>query len=117
MTRHRVIFEPMGVTVEADTSLYPYGRNGEPGSILDIAVSHGVQVEHACGGAGVCATCHVIVVKGEENLSPAGDDELDVVDMAPNHTPQSRLACKAVVCGDVVVRIPGWNRNAASEKS
>jgi 2Fe-2S ferredoxin len=115
MGQYKVTFEPMGATVEVDPSLYPYSRHGQPGSLLDIALAHGVELEHACGGAGVCATCHVILVKGAENLSPPTDDELDVVDMAPNHTPDSRLACKAVVRGDVMVRVPGWNRNAVPE--
>jgi 2Fe-2S ferredoxin len=117
MATYSVTFDPVGATVEVDPSLYPYSRYGQPGSLLDIALAHGVELEHACGGAGVCATCHVIVVKGRENLSPPTDDELDVVDMAPNHTPDSRLACKAVVRGDVTVRVPGWNRNAVPEKT
>ena len=44
-----------------------------------------------------------------------GDEELDRVDYAPGATPQSRLACQAVVKGDVTVRVPNWNRNAVSE--
>ncbi len=60
---------------------------------------------------GVCATCHVIIEAGSENLSEPTDDELDRVDYAPNTTPRSRLACMAVVKGDVTVRVPDWNRN------
>jgi 2Fe-2S ferredoxin len=109
---HKVTFKPADVTVEVDPAQYPYGGDGEPGSLLDIALTHGVQLEHACGGAGVCGTCHIIVESGMENLSPVGDDEMDTVENAPGNTPNSRLACQAVVKGDVVVRIPGWNRNA-----
>lgn len=116
MAKYKVTFEPMGQTVEADSELYPYGDNGLPGSILDIALHHGIEIEHACGGQGVCATCHVIISRGAENLSPATDDEMDAVDLAPSVTPNSRLACLAVVQGDVTVQIPGWNRNAVSER-
>jgi 2Fe-2S ferredoxin len=116
MATHKVTFEPAGVTAEVDPDLYPYGKKGQPGSLLDIALTHGVQIEHACGGVGVCATCHVIVTQGAENLSPPEDEELDRVDYAPGATPQSRLACQAVVQGDVTVRIPNWNRNAVTEK-
>jgi len=49
------------------------------------------------------------------NLSEADEDELDSVEKAPGNTPDSRLACQAVVVGDVTVTIPGWNRNIASE--
>ena len=40
-----------------------------------------------------------------------GDDELDVIEQAPGNTPESRLACQAVVRDDVTVTIPEWNRN------
>ncbi len=106
MATHKLTFQPSGVTVEADPAHYPFGRDGEPGSILDIALSHGVDIDHACAGAGVCGTCHVIVVDGMANLSEATDDELDTVEQQAGNTPESRLACQAVVNGDVTVRLP-----------
>lgn len=117
MVKHKVTFEPAGITVDADPEQYPYGRSGEAGSILDIALANDVHIEHACGGVGVCATCHVIVEQGAENLSEPDDDELDTVEQAPDCTPASRLACRAVVNGDVTVTIPGWNRNVVPENS
>ncbi|MBN1943326.1 MAG: 2Fe-2S iron-sulfur cluster binding domain-containing protein [Phycisphaerae bacterium] len=117
MPKYRVTFQPMGKTVEADPAAYPYGDHGLPGSLLDIALAFGVPIEHACGGVGACATCHVIVTAGEENLSPPSEEELDQVELAPESSPDSRLACLAVVRGDVTVRIPGWNRNAVSENA
>ena len=113
----KVTFIPAGVTVEVDPADPPKQRDGEEGSLLSIALSGGVEIEHACGGVGVCGTCHVLVDSGAENLSEADDDELDVVDAVPANALNSRLACRAVVCGgDVTVTIPGWNRNAVSEK-
>ena len=117
MARYKVRFDPADMTVEVDPDEYPYGRDGEPGSVLDIAVTHGVPIEHACGGVGVCGTCHVRVTGGAGNLSEADDDEIDVVDEVPGNTLESRLACKAVVGGDVTVMIPGWNRNVVPEES
>ena len=105
MAKFNVKFEPSGTTVEVDPSLYPYGRHGEPGSLLDIALTHGVAIDHACGGAGVCGTCHVVVIDGAENLSPASDDEMDTVTAQPGSELNSRLACRAVVRGPVTVRI------------
>ena len=115
MARYKVTFQPAGVTVEADPALYPYGRHGRhgrPGSLLDIALSHGVPIPCACGGAGVCATCHVIVEAGRDNLDECTEDELDGLDRVPGSGLHSRLACQAVVNGDVTVRVPEWNRNA-----
>lgn len=115
MPTYKVTFLPLGRTVIADSARYPYSSHGEPGSVLDIALGNGVELEHACGGVGVCGTCHIIVKAGKENLSEPTDDEMDVVDMAPGNTVESRLACQAVVSGDVTVEIPGWNRNLARE--
>ncbi|MCD4700159.1 MAG: 2Fe-2S iron-sulfur cluster binding domain-containing protein [Phycisphaerae bacterium] len=115
MAKFRVTFEPVHRTVEIDPSECSCTREGEPGSVLDIALSAGVHIEHVCGGEGVCGTCHVIVNKGMEYLSEATDEELDVVEQVPGNTPESRLACRAVVGGDVTVTIPEWNRNLVSE--
>lgn len=117
MPIHRITFEPAGKTVEVDPAKYPYSRHGRPGSLLDIALAFGIPLEHACGGQGACATCHVIVTAGAEHLSAPTEEELDCVQLAPEATPDSRLACLAVVQGDVTVRIPSWNRNAVSETS
>lgn len=115
MPTYRVTFEPVGKTVEVNPAEYPYGDHGLAGSLLDIALANDVPIEHACGGVGVCATCHVIVSAGGENLSPPTEEELDHVELAPGYAPESRLACQAVVQGDVTVTIPAWNRNAVSE--
>ena len=106
MGKFRVTFQPSGVAVEADPQLYPYGREGQPGSLLDIALSHGVHIEHACGGAGICRSCHVVVEEGMENLSAPQDEELDAIDGVPGSTLKSRLACQAIVAGDVTVSLP-----------
>ncbi len=111
MAKHQVTFKPAGVTVEADPAMYPYGPHGQPGSLLDIALAHGVEIEHACGGVGACGTCHVIVEEGMESLCEADEDELDTVELAPANTSNSRLACQAIVGGDVTVFLPEWNRN------
>ena len=105
MPTHKVTFQPAGVTVEVDPARYPFGREGEPGSVLDIALAHGVDIDHACGGTGVCGTCHVIVEAGADGLSQASEDELDTIEQQADNTPASRLACQAVVRGDVTVRI------------
>jgi 2Fe-2S ferredoxin len=105
MATHKVTFEPMHRVVEVEESKYPYGREGEPGSILDIALGHGIELEHACGGSGVCGTCRVEIEAGMENLSEATDDEMETCDLNPGSTIKSRLACQAVVHGDVTVRI------------
>ena len=113
----KVTFLPEGRTVEFESGKLPYDEHGKPESVLDVAINFGIQIEHACGGSCACTTCHVIVKQGDDNLepNPADDDELDRLDQAPGLTLHSRLACQAVVKGDVTVEIPGWNRNYVSE--
>ena len=106
MARCTVTVLPAGVTVEVDSENPPTGDEGEPGSLMDVGVSAGVEFSHGCAGAGVCGLCHVIVEEGMENLSEADDDELDTIERQPGNTPRSRLACQAVVKGDVTVRFP-----------
>jgi 2Fe-2S ferredoxin len=111
----KVTFVNIGKTVEFEPGKLPYDEHGKPESILDVAINFGIQLEHACGGSCACTTCHVIVKQGDDNLSPADDDELDRLEMAPGLTLHSRLGCQAVVEGDVTVEIPSWNRNYVSE--
>jgi 2Fe-2S ferredoxin len=106
MAVHRVTFLPLNKTVEVDDSMYPLADHGKPGSLLDIALANGIELEHNCGGSCACTTCHVIVREGAENLSEMAEDEEDRLDMAEGLTIRSRLGCQAVVHGDVVVEIP-----------
>ena len=107
MAMHRVTFLPLNKTIEVDDSKYPLADHGKPGSVLDIALANGIELEHNCGGSCACTTCHVIVREGAENLSEMAEDEEDRLDMAEGLTIHSRLGCQAVVRGDVVVEIPG----------
>jgi 2Fe-2S ferredoxin len=106
MAVHRVTFLPAGKTVEVDDERYPLADHGKPGSLLDIALAHGIELEHNCGGSCACTTCHVVVREGEANLSDMQEDEEDRLDTAVGLTIHSRLGCQAVVRGDVTVEIP-----------
>ena len=114
---YRITFLPLQKTVEVDPAELPYSRDGAKGSILEIALGHDVAIDHACGGVSACSTCHVVVREGFESCNEAGEPELDQLDNARGVTPKSRLACQAVPNGtcDVVVEIPGWNRNLVRE--
>ena len=116
-TAYKLTFLPMQVTVEVDPSALPASGEGLAGSILDIALAHDIDLDHACGGVCACSTCHVMVRKGIESCQEASEDEEDMLDTAPGLELTSRLGCQAVPNGssDVVVEIPGWNRNHASE--
>ncbi len=114
----RVTFLPEGRTVEFEHGKLPYKDHGKPQSILDVAINNNVFLDHACGGNCACTTCHVHVIKGAELLSEMDDDEADRLDMAADLQLNSRLGCQVVIekPGEVVVKIPEWNRNYVSEE-
>lgn len=114
---YKLTFQPSGEEVEVDPAKVPYDRTGQPGSILDVALAHGVELDHSCGGVVACSTCHVIVRQGLETCPEASDEELDMLEKAPGLEPNSRLGCQCVPNGtkDVVVEIPAWNRNLVKE--
>ena len=107
-----------GITeVKVEPEKIPYGETGLPGSVLDIAMGAGIDLEHACGGVCACSTCHVIIKEGLETCNEATDDENDQLDEAPGISLQSRLACQCVPNGEknLVVEIPEWNKNLVKE--
>ena len=103
--------------VNVDPDDIPYGRTGLEGSVLDIALGAGVDVDHACGGVCACATCHVHITAGLKSCSEATDDELDQLDSARELTLESRLSCHCVPDGteNLIAVIPAWNKNMVSE--
>jgi ferredoxin, 2Fe-2S len=76
-------------------------------SILDAARTVHAPEGDACGGVCACSTCHVYVEQGGELLSPASEQEEDILDKAFDVRMTSRLGCQAKVQreGVVVVRI------------
>ncbi len=103
--------------IEVDPSKVPYGDTGQPGSLLDILLNAGIEIDHACGGVCACATCHVYVKEGADSCAPPDESENDMLDMAPDLKPNSRLSCQCVPSGasNITVEIPSWNRNYARE--
>jgi ferredoxin, 2Fe-2S len=114
----QVRFLPEGKTVSFECGKLPYQDHGKEQSILDIALNHGIHLDHACGGNCACTTCHVWVKEGAEKVSEMEDDEADRLDMAADLQLNSRLGCQAVITkpGKIVVEIPAWNRNYVSEE-
>lgn len=74
--------------------------------LLSALLRQGYDVAHDCDGALACASCAVIVREGAERLSPASEDEQDILDKASFSDPNARLACQAVGEGDFVVVVP-----------
>ena len=77
--------------------------------LLEVAVEHGINIEHACGGVCACSTCHVYVEQGMDQVSEPTEDEEDRVEEAPGLQLNSRLSCQIQVTEDMdgmVVQLP-----------
>ena len=114
-----ITFQPGGQVVQAGPVDPDEHHEGRPGSVLDFALKHGIEIDHACGGFAACSTCHVIVREGLDTCNEISDDEDEMLDEAPGLPLKSRLACQCIADGseDLVVEIPAWNRNLAKEVS
>lgn len=75
--------------------------------LLEALVLSGTPLIMACGGKGLCATCHVYIKTGAERLSAITPREQSSLRMLNERRPNSRLACQAKVQGDgVTVTLP-----------
>ena len=89
----RAEFQPLGLRVAV--------APGE--TVLDAARAGGVQLVSVCGGYGLCGTCRVVA--GTGGLGRPTDLELEELGAA-QLSAGVRLACQAVVTGDVSIEVP-----------
>jgi 2Fe-2S ferredoxin len=85
-------------------------HNVEPlQSLLELALTHDIDLHHNCGGVCACSTCHLYVESGEEFLEELSDKEEDFIDRAVRPRLNSRLGCQCVLqpgIGQVIVTLP-----------
>jgi ferredoxin len=93
----RVTFVPLGTAADAHPNE----------TVLDAGRRAEAPIGNSCGGVGVCARCCVRVVAGAENLSAPTMIELRV-SAQRGFAADERLACQAVVMGDVEVTTSYW---------
>ncbi|MGV3503184.1 MAG: adenylate/guanylate cyclase domain-containing protein [Adhaeribacter sp.] len=67
-------------------------------TLLQASLEAGIPHYHACGGKGQCTTCRVIVLQGQQALSPLTTFERAIKNV--KHFPDNvRLACQTYVTG------------------
>src|SRR3954471_11830542 len=79
-------------------------------SLMEFLKGNDYDILATCGGMALCATCHVEVVSGFDNLSGISNDEYAMLDTLPNMTPTSRLSCQLRLNAEldnVVIKIKG----------
>jgi 2Fe-2S ferredoxin len=110
-----ILEDPEGLTGSEKKEHELMAAKGE--HLLEVAIEHGINIEHACGGVCACSTCHIYIEKGMEHVTEPTEAEDDRVEEAPGLQRNSRLSCQCEIQGDgpIVVRVPAWNRNAVKE--
>jgi len=63
-------------------------------NLMEILKASDYDILATCGGMALCATCHVEIKQGAENLPLPNDQELDMLDTLPDADDRSRLACQ-----------------------
>jgi ferredoxin len=63
-------------------------------SLMEVLKASDYPILATCGGMALCATCHVEVKIGTEQLEGPNDAELDMLDTLPDADFNSRLACQ-----------------------
>src|ERR1043165_3100620 len=93
-----ITFHPAGQTITADVG----------STLLDAALDNDIDLPHECGGNCSCTTCHVTILSGGNHLSPIEEPEAYRLQFAEDRTPESRLACQALLQGGpIIVEIRG----------
>jgi ferredoxin len=93
----QVILQPLNDRVSIKTEA----------NLLEALLANKLDVIMACKGRGLCATCLVHVVQGQEMLTPITEVERRRLGRLTTTKPNSRLSCQAKVMGDgVVVEVP-----------
>lgn len=73
-------------------------------TLLEAGEKAGVEMEAGCFNCS-CGTCVAEVVSGMENLSPASEEELDVLDQWNKDPDKYRLTCCVkILKGSVVLK-------------
>lgn len=94
----KVRFEPFGVTTLAEAGA----------TLLQAAQAAGVDIESVCGGRGTCGKCKVIASHGLGEMT-----KLELRSLRPEEIAKGyRLACQAVIVGDVEVVVPDESRRS-----
>ena len=75
-------------------------------SILDAAELASAPHGSHCGGVRACSKCHVYVTHGASLLTPATEDEAELLELsAQDLEPSSRLGCQAILKDDGTVSV------------
>ncbi len=73
-------------------------------TLLEILREHGITVDAACGGRGLCGRCKIRVIKGSVSSPTLAERKL----LGRQLEEGWRLACQVIPKGDLVIEIPSF---------
>ncbi len=101
------------ISPDGETTQTVEARPGD--NSLEIAQNAGQPLEGTCEGQMACSTCHVIIAKEWfDKITPATEDEEDMLDLASGARRTSRLSCQIDLTAEMdglVVHVPAESRN------
>ncbi len=74
-------------------------------SVLEVALSGGIPLEHSCGGMGTCTTCRVFVQSDLGRTNERTEPESEMAE-SRGFRPDERLACQLIPHEGLVVSLP-----------
>ncbi|MDX8390718.1 MAG: 2Fe-2S iron-sulfur cluster-binding protein [Mariprofundaceae bacterium] len=75
-------------------------------TVLQAALEKKIHLNHSCDGNLACATCHIYILSGEDDLTPPSIEEENMLESANNPQANSRLSCQVIVNQHLTVAIP-----------
>ena len=86
-------------------------------TLLEVSRANDIYLEAACEGSLACSTCHCILdTKAFSEAKPPKEAEEDLLDLAFDLRPTSRLGCQVIVTEAMdgsTVELPSATRNMA----
>ena len=78
--------------------------------VIELIHESGTDWMHACGKKGRCTSCKMIIVSGQENLTPPSDRELFFKNQSRLRE-NERLSCQSCLTeGELIIRVADINK-------
>lgn len=92
----------MAIIYDTDEKSLPIKKEE---NLLQLCLTHKIDISHECEGMASCGTCRVIIVEGIENLPERNELETE---MAEDRIfkPEERLACQTSLNCSFRFRLP-----------
>ena len=100
MVSRALLVTSVPITVSLNSAQSLQARTGS--KLLDVLLRAGIRMPAACGGAGTCGLCRVLIEDGGGEASPTEMARFTRKEINQG----ARLACQVTLHGDLTVRVP-----------